>query len=89
MSFKPTLLVVLALAVFIVVMSSNQADAQQIPIWCVCDNADYTRTLCQAPLAGGKWDGGSCGLDKYSSYTRFVSWCQNAKDSQHRLHCWN
>ncbi|KAF9546331.1 hypothetical protein EC957_009820 [Mortierella hygrophila] len=89
MSFKITHLIALAFAMLLVAMTSHQAEAQQIPIWCVCDNVDYTRVLCQGALAAGNFDGGSCGLDKYNSYIRFVDLCKNSKDSKHQLHCWN
>ncbi|KAG0294081.1 hypothetical protein BGZ96_001836 [Linnemannia gamsii] len=73
----------LAFAMLLVVMSIHQVEAQKLPIWCVCDNVNYTRVLCQAALARGNFDGGSCGLDNQESYNRFTYWCKNAKDSKH------
>ncbi|KAF9125281.1 hypothetical protein BG015_004919 [Linnemannia schmuckeri] len=89
MSFKVTHLIVLAFAMLLVAMGMHQVEAQKLPIWCVCDNVDYTRVLCQPALARGNFDGGSCGMDKQESYNRFSYWCKNAKDSKHQLHCWN
>ncbi|KAG0080003.1 hypothetical protein BGZ90_001048 [Linnemannia elongata] len=88
MSFKITHLIALAFAMLLVVMSTHQAEAQQIPIWCTCDSPYYSSLICNN-IANGKWDGGSCGLDKYNSYIRFVDACKNSKDSKHQLHCWN
>ncbi|KAK3833458.1 MAG: hypothetical protein JOS17DRAFT_789496 [Linnemannia elongata] len=89
MSFKVAHLIALAFAMLLVAMTAHQVEAQQFPIWCVCDNASYTGVLCQPALARGNFDGNSCGMDKYNSYTRFVDRCKNAKDSKHQLHCWN
>ncbi|OAQ34019.1 hypothetical protein K457DRAFT_15211 [Linnemannia elongata AG-77] len=88
MSFKITQLIALAFAMLLVVMSTHQVEAQQIPIWCTCDSPYYSSLICNN-IANGKWDGGSCGLDKYNSYIRFVDACKNSKDSKHQLHCWN
>ncbi|KAG0065586.1 hypothetical protein BGZ89_008137 [Linnemannia elongata] len=88
MSFKITHLIALAFAMLLVAMTAHQAEAQQIPIWCTCDSPYYSSLICNN-IANGKWDGGSCGLDKYNSYIRFVDACKNSKDSKHQLHCWN
>ncbi|OAQ21916.1 hypothetical protein K457DRAFT_26660 [Linnemannia elongata AG-77] len=89
MSFKITHLIALAFAMLLVVMSTHQAEAQKFPIWCFCDSNVYTGIICTSPLAGGNFDGGSCGLDNYTKYSRFVGLCKNAKDSKHQLSCWN
>ncbi|KAG0266719.1 hypothetical protein BGZ95_003010 [Linnemannia exigua] len=85
MSFKPTLMMLLALVVLLVV-AVVQTEAVTVPIWCVCGNTEHTRLLCSF---GGNWDGGSCGMITTRAYENFIAICKNDKSYKGTPHCWN
>ncbi|KAH7054735.1 hypothetical protein BKA57DRAFT_452050 [Linnemannia elongata] len=82
MSFKPTFLILLAVAVLLVIVSSHQADAWAI--WCICGDSRRTQNVCH--VADGNWDGGSCGLPSPQKYSFFTSNCKNIGGTPQ---CWS
>ncbi|KAF9091064.1 hypothetical protein BGX23_005500 [Mortierella sp. AD031] len=84
MTFKTTTLIVVAIAMIMVALSSaNSVDA--LPYWCLCGKSlKKTQSACRT--AGGNWDGGSCGIDRPSTYTYFITACGKLNNSQVR--CW-
>ncbi|KAF9565486.1 hypothetical protein EC968_004072 [Mortierella alpina] len=86
MSFKPTSLIAFAVALLLVAMSCQPVEAVSLPIWCICKNNTVTQSMCKE--MGGNWDGGSCGLDKQSSYDKFEKFCYNIT-GRRPPHCWN
>ncbi|KAF9104329.1 hypothetical protein BGX29_002072 [Mortierella sp. GBA35] len=88
MSFKPAFLVVLALALLQVNMTThphNLVETVNIPIWCIC--VDKTQFCCN--YAGGNWDGGSCGLSNIDKYQYFSLSCSIRDPYNNRKQCWN
>ncbi|KAG0378039.1 hypothetical protein BGX24_004899 [Mortierella sp. AD032] len=82
MTFKPTTLVVLAIAT-IMAAASTGTEAWQ-PDWCVCSN-NMPKTQIACTAANGNWDGGSCGIVTNQKYDDFVTSC-NKQRGQTR--CW-
>ncbi|KAF9093117.1 hypothetical protein BGX23_003630 [Mortierella sp. AD031] len=88
MSFKPAFLVVLALALLQVNMTThphNLVETVNIPIWCI--RVDKTQSCCN--YAGGNWDGGSCGLSNIDKYQYFSLSCSIRDPYNNRKQCWN
>jgi hypothetical protein len=89
MSFKLTHLIAMAFAMLLVAMGTHQVDAQKLPFWCVCDNVDYTRTLCQPALARGNLMEALAAWINKNPTTALLTGARTQRDSQHKLHCWN
>ncbi|KAI7831620.1 hypothetical protein BC939DRAFT_144748 [Gamsiella multidivaricata] len=81
---KSALLFLVALVVLGLI--SQSADAVTIPAWCTCSN-DSTKTQGSCNYAGANWDGGSCGLDSLSKYNVFLQVCATTLHGQYR--CWH
>ncbi|KAK3833457.1 MAG: hypothetical protein JOS17DRAFT_740553 [Linnemannia elongata] len=86
MAFKVSSLILLSIATFMVVLSSNPSTAEAaLPAWCVCGNDnDKTRRACQS--VGAKWDGGSCGISTDTQNNSFWAACRLLAQQPR---CWN
>ncbi|KAG0065701.1 hypothetical protein BGZ89_008006 [Linnemannia elongata] len=82
MSFKPAYMMLLALVVLLVTMSSLQAQVET-NTWCFCNDYRTSSQICS--FLGGKWDGGSCGLPTDDSAKVFRQTCENIRG---KFNCW-
>ncbi|KAK5797133.1 hypothetical protein F5H01DRAFT_359263 [Linnemannia elongata] len=76
-----TLFLVLLVVMTVLVAST---EAVTLPIWCYCGYASKTQWACT--VSTGNWDGGSCGLSTWATYSNFKNLC--LADGS-KLNCWN
>ncbi|KAG0377415.1 hypothetical protein BGX24_006132 [Mortierella sp. AD032] len=72
-------------AVLALVIMSQGAEAATIPSWCNCNN-DQSKTKKACSIAGGNYDGSSCGLDHIGKYNSFLMGCSQQNGS---YKCWH
>ncbi|KAH7044375.1 hypothetical protein BKA57DRAFT_538294 [Linnemannia elongata] len=65
-----TLFLVLLVVMTVLVAST---EAVTLPIWCYCGYASKTQWACTVSAAN--WDGGSCGLSTWATYSNFKTLC--------------
>ncbi|KAF9091063.1 hypothetical protein BGX23_005499 [Mortierella sp. AD031] len=83
-SLKPTKLILVAFAMFMVVVSTSQ-QVEAGSTWCQCGDPAQTSVACG--YAKGNWDGGSCGLDDKGKLAYFQRICNGTSSLRYR--CWN
>ncbi|KAF9912560.1 hypothetical protein EC991_009985 [Linnemannia zychae] len=66
------------------VVMSQGTEAATLPSWCTC-NDDQTKTKKACGIAGGNYDGGSCGLDQIGKYNAFLMGCSQLNGM---YRCW-
>ncbi|KAF9079871.1 hypothetical protein BGX23_003047, partial [Mortierella sp. AD031] len=76
MAFKPTTLIFLTIAIFMIVLSTQATTADAYALWCTCGES-LTKTEAACHTAGGNWDGGSCGVVSRYINLHLISACKN------------
>ncbi|CAO3568971.1 unnamed protein product [Mortierella alpina] len=71
--------------VLALVVMSQGAEAVTLPAWCKCSN-DQNKTKKACGVAGGNYDGGSCGLDQIGKYNSFLQSCSTQNGA---YQCWH
>ncbi|KAF9103936.1 hypothetical protein BGX29_002673 [Mortierella sp. GBA35] len=85
MLFKPTTIIFSTVAALMVVLSTVASTADAAHTWCVCNNSK-SKSAQSCGIAGGNWDGGSCGLSDERKLAVFRASCVNLKSP---ARCWN
>ncbi|KAI1287184.1 hypothetical protein EDD11_010447 [Mortierella claussenii] len=73
-----------AAVLLVVAMVSSTVNAAY-PVWCICQSSALSAHPCD--VAGGNYDGGSCGLTNSAKCKRFQAQCQN--EQQQGIRCWD
>ncbi|KAG0045247.1 hypothetical protein BGZ83_009517 [Gryganskiella cystojenkinii] len=64
---------------------SSTASATIYPIWCKCESSALTAHPCS--VAGGNYDGGSCGMTSYTKCNNFRNACKSEQGQG--INCWD